>query len=152
MNTKRNRLSYILLALLLTSCSKDIAYKGYSIDEDNLNKIIIGKSSMNDVLNILGSPTTSSLYKQTKFFYISHQYKSRFFSNPKLVNQKITEISFSKNNIAQAISTYSTNDMNSIKFATKQTELVGNKMNPFKQIIGNIGKYNESQDAKKPGT
>ena len=42
--------------------------------------------------------------------------------------------------------------MNSRKFATKQTELVGNKMNPFKQIIGNIGKYNESQDAKKPGT
>ena len=142
----------IFTLILCSACSKDIYYHGYNIDEDAVKKITPSRSNMNEVIAILGTPTTSALYGKPKFFYIYHKYSRRLFQNPKLIDQDILQISFSQNGIVESINRYSFADVSSLKFDKNTTYLPGNDISVIKQIIGNIGKYNNTEGVRKAGT
>ena len=149
-NFKLYSISFILI--LCSACSNEIYNHGYNIDEDMVKKITPSKSNINEVITILGTPTTSALYGEPKFFYIHHKYSRRLFQNPKLIDQDILQISFTQNGIVKSINRYNFADINSLQFDKNTTYLPGNNISVIKQIIGNIGRYNNINEVRKAGT
>lgn len=149
-NFKIIGISFILL--ICTACSKDIRCHGYNFDEDTIKKIVPMKSTLNEVIEYLGTPTTAALYGEPKFFYINHKYKRRLFLNPELIDQNILQISFTQGGTVASIERYGFNDVESFKFDEASTYLPGNNIGALQQIISNIGKYNNTDGIRKAGT
>ncbi|MDJ1257423.1 MAG: outer membrane protein assembly factor BamE [Candidatus Midichloria sp.] len=142
----------LLILLVCTACTKDIRYHGYNLDKEVIKKIVPMKSTLNEVIENLGSPTTATLYGEPKFFYINHKYKRRLFLNPALIDQNILQISFTQGGTVTSIERYSFSDVKSFRFDEASTYLPGNNIGVLQQIIGNIGKYNNADGMRKAGT
>ena len=65
----------LLLFLLTTSCTNNKVVNSHGSTAISLksNKIEILKSNKNDVINILGKPSTISVFDQNLWFYIQRE-------------------------------------------------------------------------------
>ena len=141
------KISVFLLFPLISSCSDRHYSNGYVAASNELSKIQLNKSTEGDVLQILGEPTTKSLYGDKEYFYMQRNYKQKLFFSPKLVKQQVISISFASNNTVKKITNYNTENAIDIKYDNEITPFEGNKIGPFEQILGNFGRF--SSQAQK---
>ena len=137
----------LIVLLTLSGCVKEYYNHGYSFDSDSISSIAVGKSSYDDVIDALGSPTSESTYGVKTVYYISNKTEKTAFLDPKVVEQRVLEINFDSKGIASNINEYSTADRNKIDFASDETSIEGNRVILLEQILGNVGKYNKKQKA-----
>ena len=88
------KILFIILFLLLVNCSSDKVSKnhGFRSLETKYNKIILDQTNKNDILNLIGPPSSISDFNKNKWFYIERRKTNQ--SLIKLGTQKIE-----KNNI-----------------------------------------------------
>lgn len=146
----RNKLKVALCLstiVFLASCGKKIEKMGYLIKESNLELIKPNKSSEQDVISILGDPTTKSIFGTKTYYYMERQYKQVAFFTPKLVEQKIVAVEFKPNNIVDKISIYGKDDAKVLSYDAERVTFEGNKVGVLEQMVDNIGKF--SSQAQK---
>ena len=85
---------FLLFLILLSSCSGNKVSKNHGVLslEDKTNKLVLNKSNKNDILNILGPPSTISTFDENTWIYIER----------KKTNQSIFKLGvkkLSKNNV-----------------------------------------------------
>tara|TARA_B100000965_G_scaffold358916_1_gene338637 strand:+ start:83 stop:541 length:459 start_codon:yes stop_codon:yes gene_type:complete len=85
---------FLLFLILLSSCSGNKVSKNHGVLslEDKTNKLVLNKSNKNDILNILGPPSTISTFDENTWIYIE----------TKKTNQSIFKLGvkkLSKNNV-----------------------------------------------------
>ncbi len=139
----------VTVTFLLSSCAKHEHFNGYSFDQKEIEAIEIGKTSEEDLRNLLGSPTTISNFGDKTYYYISMQQQSEAFLLPHTVAQDVLEITFNQDNRIKDVHSYSLNEARNVNYATGTTELKGNKMTPLEQIFNNIGKFNRPKQPKQ---
>ena len=61
---------FVILILLTTSCSPIVENRGYVFDEKLLDQIKVNETISNDVMDILGSPSTTSAIDSSTSYYI----------------------------------------------------------------------------------
>ena len=83
---------FLLFLILLSSCSGNKVSKNHGVLslEDKTNKIVLNKSNKNDILNILGPPSTISTFDENTWIYRNKKTNQSIF---KLVKK------LSKNNV-----------------------------------------------------
>lgn len=128
--------------LSLSACTKHEYYHGYSFDSKEMVQIKINETSENEVIQLLGSPTTTSLFGDKKYFYIAMHQESEAFFLPYTITQDVLEISFNNSNIVSSTKTYTLNDAKKIEHARNTTKLKGNELTPIEQILSNVGRFN----------
>lgn len=149
-NTKskisKSALSLVFI-LLLASCSQRLETTGYFMNKNKLGLIKINKTSKQEVINILGKPTTKSAFEPEVYYYIERQYEQVAFFTPKLRKQSIISIEFDQKNVVSNIKAYNEKDAKSLNYDDEKVSFEGNKVSPLKQILENIGKL--SSQAQK---
>ena len=138
----------LILILFLASCSKNVESVGYLVNKSALDSIKVNKSSKQEVLDILGEPTTKSAFAPEVYYYIGRQYEQVAFLTPKLKEQKVVSIEFNQKDIVNNIQIYDQNNANSLNYDADKVKFEGNKVSAFKQVFENIGKFS-SQAQKK---
>lgn len=129
-----------ITTMLITGCLKQENHHGYRFEQTGLNRIEIGKTKKQDVLNLLGSPTATSDFGSDTYYYISMDHMQAAFFNPKVEKQKIVEITFSSGEVVDQVKVYDSKDSHKIAYCNKTIDLKGNKVGPLKQILDNIGR------------
>ena len=74
---------------LLTSCSVEIEEHGKRIGTDLLDKIVPGSTQKEQVLSILGAPSTENDFGNKAWFYIASNNKQTALFGDKLVSRAI---------------------------------------------------------------
>ena len=97
----------IVIFLLTISCTNNKVVKNHGLTalEIKANKIKLLKSNKNDVLNIIGKPSTVSLFDENSWFFIGRE----------KVNQSVFKLGKSKiekNNVLEV--TFNTNDIGDV--------------------------------------
>lgn len=129
--------------LCCTSCAQIKTQHGYNFNEENVKKVVVGLSDIYQVMSVMGSPTTTSVYGMPKFFYIKHAYSKVPIGNPVISEQDMMVISFNDNGVVSSIDRYDASVMKKdVKISLASTSLPGNEISIISQIIGNIGRYN----------
>lgn len=146
---------FLLLFILMSAtllgeagCTR-VEVSGNQIDFDRVDQISDG-NTISDVISLMGSPNYTTNYGALEYIYISERLIHKPIFMPHLENLDMVIISFDGSNLVNNIEVKRGLDANStIDSLDDKTIIEGNKLNPFKQIIGNIGKYNTSN--KAPG-
>lgn len=141
-----NKLVITTLILLVCGCISQEQNYGYEKDVHSISKLKINNSSKENVIALLGSPSTISSLDENIWYYINVKTIKKSILKPKVVAQDVLKLTF-KNNILKKIEEHSNKTKKYIKFNESKTKVEGNETNLIKDTLYNMGRFNK--DRKK---
>tara|TARA_Y100001970_G_scaffold7516_1_gene8635 strand:+ start:12777 stop:13247 length:471 start_codon:yes stop_codon:yes gene_type:complete len=119
---------YILFFIILTQCSlnKVILHHGVHNLEQKQTKLRINYSNKNDVLSLIGPPSTKSTFDNDVYIYIERKTSSSKLTKlgkKKLLSNNVLVLEINKDGILQNKEFYNLNDMKDIKFDDEITSV-----------------------------
>ena len=116
-----------LVLILIVNCSgnKVSNYHGAKFLEDKYNEIILDKTNKNDLINLIGPPSTISDFNNNKWFYFERLKANQ--SLLKLGAQKIKKnniliVEINNSGVIKKKKLLDLNDMNDLKYLEISTE------------------------------
>tara|TARA_Y100000591_G_scaffold231715_1_gene202650 strand:+ start:461 stop:913 length:453 start_codon:yes stop_codon:yes gene_type:complete len=123
------KLFYIIFIILVaSSCSINPIdnYHGVAFLEKKQKKLSINKSNKNDIIKILGAPSTESILENDLWIYIENRKsKSSLFKLGKeiVLTNNILVLEIDKKGILKNKKFYDINDLNKINFNKNETKM-----------------------------
>jgi outer membrane protein assembly factor BamE (lipoprotein component of BamABCDE complex) len=115
----------VALGLLLGGCFSETYQRGYIVPEGALEQIPIG-STQEQVLIVLGTPSTVATVSGEAFYYISQRAeRSIGFMPQQVVDQRVVAVYFDKNRRVQRLANYGLQDGKVFDFVTRTTPTGG---------------------------
>jgi outer membrane protein assembly factor BamE (lipoprotein component of BamABCDE complex) len=117
-----------LVCGVLAGCTGEQFQKGYILPPGALEQIPIG-ASQDQVLIVLGTPSTVATLNGEVFYYIS-QRTSRpvMFMNQKVIDQRVIAVYFDKNRQVVRLANYGLKDGKIFDFISRTTATSGQEM------------------------
>lgn len=135
------------LFILLSGCSPRIDHRGKLPDLHEVKKIKINQDTKEDVLRVLGSPSSTSVFEDTTWLYSYKITESVSFFDPKTLDQKLIVIRFDALNRVKEVSIKETPEDDIIPHE-EVTPSVGHERPLLHQIFGNFGRAGRKEDSK----
>lgn len=140
--TGAKRFWIIASLLALVACSPTIATHGHRIDDAALARIEPGRTSRDQVVALLGSPSSWSTFDETSWYYVSQRTERRSFYEADVVDQQVVTINFDDSGLVREIDRVDLADARSIDPVDRKTPTEGNELSVLEQFIGNVGRFN----------
>ena len=114
---------------------------GYVMDENLIAQVRAG-SAAEQVLLVMGSPTTTSTVGGSAWYYISQRtYSALAYSRPAITDQRIFAVYFDKNKKVERVANYGIEDGRVIDLVTRTTPTAGSEQSFLSNAIKNLLKY-----------
>jgi outer membrane protein assembly factor BamE (lipoprotein component of BamABCDE complex) len=134
-------------ALTLAGCSSTISERGDLPDHTRLSEIKPGATTKEQVAQILGSPSSTGVFDDNSWYYISKKTKRTSFFTPKVLDQQVYVVNFNKNDVVASVTHRGLANARNIAPAPGETPSAGRKLSFIQQIIGNMGKFNNTDSS-----
>ena len=117
-----------LVCAVLGACTGEQFQKGYIMPPGALEQIPIG-ASQDQVLIVMGTPSTVATLNGEVFYYISQRSERPVaFMNQKVVDQRVIAIYFDKNRQVRRLANYGLQDGKIFDFISRTTATSGQEM------------------------
>ncbi len=143
---KTHRIAAALaLSLLVSGCFASTYQRGYVFDQTALDQVPVG-ASQEQVLLVLGSPSTIATVSGEVFYYISQKTERKVaFMNPEVIDQRVLAVYFGQDRRVKQIANYGVQDGKLFDFVSRTTPTGGQDLSLVRQILGGllgVGKQN----------
>src|SRR5882724_4217987 len=119
----------LVLGLPLGGCFSETYQKGYIIPDGALEQIPIG-ASQEQVLIVLGTPSTVATVSGEAFYYISQRAERAVaFMMQEVVDQRVIAVYFDKNRRVERLANYGIKDGKIFDFVSRKTPTSGREIN-----------------------
>ena len=120
-------LFFISIFILISNCSFNLVddHHGVFYLDKKQKKIRVNESNTNDILSVLGEPSTKSTFDEDVWIYIERKItNSHFFGKRDLIVNNVMVLDIDDNGILSKKEFYDINDMKKINFDPKRTESI----------------------------
>lgn len=114
--------------------------RGNLIEDDQLQQVVVGVSSRNDVLALLGSPSATGTFDDSEWFYIGGVTRQRPGRLLGIEEQRVVILRFDQRGTLREISRLGLEDGRDIVAVGRITPTPGNDRSFLQQLFGNIGR------------
>jgi outer membrane protein assembly factor BamE (lipoprotein component of BamABCDE complex) len=135
------RMASLALALsLLGACAdQSPGQRGWVLDDKALDQIKPG-SSAEQVVLVLGTPSTTSTVGGKTYYYISQKVKQpMLFMEEKITDQRVVAVYLDKNNKVERVANYGLKDGVIFDFISRTTPTTGNDNSVLGSLFRRIG-------------
>ncbi|MBI4274498.1 MAG: outer membrane protein assembly factor BamE [Rhizobiales bacterium] len=135
-------LAVALVATSLTAggCFQQTFQRGYLVPEGALEQIPLG-STQEQVLVVLGTPSTVATVSGEAFYYISQRaVKEAAFLPQKVVDQRVIAVYFDRDRRVERLANYGLKDGKVFDFVTRTTPSGGQELSYLTYLLKIIGK------------
>jgi len=137
-----------LILLAAPACSPTIDIRGNLPNPDQLVLVKPGDVSRDDVANMLGTPSSTAVFDDETWYYISMRTETKTFFKPKVLDRKVVAVRFDPKGMVKDVRTYTLDDGREIKPIDRETPTAGNEMTFLEQMFGNLGKFSSQKDSR----
>src|SRR5690348_14661019 len=128
----------VMVCGVLAGCTGEQFQKGYILPPGALEQIPIG-ASQDQVLIVLGTPSTVATVNGDVFYYISQKsQRSAAFMPYDVIDQRVVAVYFDKNRKVTRLANYGLKDGKVFDFQTGRTETGGKDLNYLRGILREI--------------
>jgi outer membrane protein assembly factor BamE (lipoprotein component of BamABCDE complex) len=132
----RVSIAIVALAVLLGGCFAETYQKGYIVPEGALEQIPVG-SSQEQVLLVLGTPSTVATVSGEAFYYISQRSERAIaFLPPEVTDQRVIAVYFDRNRRVQRLADYGIKDGKVFDFVSRTTPTGGKENSLIQSMMG----------------
>ena len=121
------KILFILLFLFTLNCTTNKVSKnhGFKLLEQRFDKIIINQTNKNDIMSIIGPPSTKSDFNENIWFYIERRKTNQSLIKlgiKKIEKNNILMVEFNDRGILKNKKLFDLNNMNDIKYVKSITQ------------------------------
>ena len=114
------RILIIILLLLTASCSNNKVVKNHGLRALDIKseRIIISKTNKNDVIDLLGKPSSISLFDENLWLFIQSEKINQSIiklGKAKIISNNVLEVKFNSRGIVEEKKLYQIKDMNDLQ-------------------------------------
>jgi outer membrane protein assembly factor BamE (lipoprotein component of BamABCDE complex) len=132
----------ISFMVVLASCAPITDTRGHNSEAIDLKQIVIGQSRTDDVIAILGSPTTRSNFGDETWYYVNQVKQTRGPFAPEVVDQQVIAVRFNSETTVSDVTEYKKEQGKLVEIVGKTTPSEGHSVTFMEQMLGNFGKFN----------
>jgi outer membrane protein assembly factor BamE (lipoprotein component of BamABCDE complex) len=140
----------VFVALGLAACTPEISTHGYRFDEAALAQLETGRTTRDQTLQLLGSPSSVATFDDKIWYYVSQRTERMSFYQEQVVEQQVIEIAFDDNGVIRSIDRDNLDDAREVALVERTTPTSGSELSLIQQFLGNLGRFNPQQDADAP--
>lgn len=129
----------------VAGCTPQVDQRGNLPDPDQVQLIKPGKSTRDDVLAALGTPSSTMNYGGETWHYISARTETTAFFKPELKDRRVLSIVFDQNGVVRDLSAKGMEDGQEVQNVERITPTAGKELSILEQLLGNVGRF--SKDA-----
>ena len=138
---------FALVFCLLAACTPIQAQRGQIVSDDEIKQLNVGTTAKAEVTALLGSPTTTDPFDDSQWYYIGEDTKQIGIHPPMVVVRRVLSLKFDANGTLTDEKILSEKDAQKIASAPGQTVVVGKEPTVVQQLIGNVGRFNDTGKA-----
>lgn len=141
----------LVLGATLAACGPQVSNLGNKPLATELARIQPGEQTRSQVQEILGSPSSRSLYGEEVWFYIGGTREVVAFFAPEETDRNVVAIAFDEQGVVREVRKLGLEDGEDVAMSKKKTPTAGHDMTVVEQMVGNIGRFNAGPDKKGGG-
>lgn len=136
-----SRAGALACALVLAGCGgfTQSYQRGYLLAEGALEQIPLG-ASQEQVLIVLGTPSTVATVSGEVFYYISQRSEQTAFLPQKVVDQRVIAVYFDKNRRVERLANYGLQDGKIFDYVSRKTPTSGEELSYLSYLFRIIGR------------
>lgn len=138
LRTARAAIAALALGVLLTGCFTETFTRGYVLQEGALEQIPLG-STQEQVLIILGTPSTIATVSGEVFYYISQKTERTAFMPQREIDRRVVAVYFDQNRRVERLANYGLRDGKLFDFVSRTTPTSGEELNYLTYVFKIIG-------------
>jgi len=125
----------LALAISLSGCVGETFQRGYVLPEGALEQIRLG-ASQEQVLIVLGTPSTVATVSGEAFYYISQRAERAVSFMPiKITDQRVVAVYFDKDRRVERVASYGIKDGKVFDFVSRTTPTAGSDISVVKAMF-----------------
>jgi len=101
--------------LALSACGSGVQLRGNTPDPEDVAEIQAGVHSRQDVIDLLGSPSTVSTFEERKWYYIGQKTQQIAFMKPEVLDRNVLVIVFDDAGVVEGTEHYDMADAQEIE-------------------------------------
>ena len=118
---------FIFIFVIISSCTSGKVIKNHGNNLINItnSKLIVNKTNKNDIMDLLGPPSSKSSFNENIWIYIETKKQSTSIfkvGSRKLIKSNVLVVRINERGILEKKDYYNIDDMNSIKFSEQVTQ------------------------------
>ena len=133
----------ILMVAVLACCRTNQV--GDVPPDIRVHAIKAGKHTKEDVIRLLGSPTSITLFEKESWLYIESKEENLVFLPAKEIERKIIKITFNANGVVSKVKELSLDDGKNVAIDNTVTPISGKDLSIIDEFIGNFGRFPASK-------
>jgi outer membrane protein assembly factor BamE (lipoprotein component of BamABCDE complex) len=138
-----------VLGLITTACTPMVQTHGYRLDPERMAQVEPGRTTREEVLQLLGSPSSIATFDQSTWYYITQRTERMSFYQDEVVAQDVVAIRFDDQGTVEEIGARGIDDAREVTLVERETPTSGNELSAIEQFIGNIGRFNMPRDEQR---
>jgi len=141
----------LALPLAVAGCESIVDQRGFAATPGSVEKLEIGAQSREDVVRLIGSPSTVATFNPNVWYYITQKQEYYAFFKPAMLEQNVMQLSFNESGRLTTIKRYDLADSRDIDMVSRITPTAGKEMTVLEQILGNVGRFSGPRQETNPG-
>jgi len=130
-------------ATSLGACVATVDQRGNLPEPENLAQIHPGTTTREQVAKILGTPSSTGVFNDKNWYYISRRTKQVAFFDPDVLDQQVYIVNFDATGVVRGVDHKDLKDGRDIEPAPGATPAPGRELTFLEQVLGNIGRFNK---------
>jgi outer membrane protein assembly factor BamE (lipoprotein component of BamABCDE complex) len=133
--------------LLVSGCTGELNTHGDLVEADRLAQIVPHQNNRNDVLSILGSPSTVSALDGEAWYYIGNRTAEKIaFLRPEVKERQAVVITFNSQGVVESVRTLKSDKDREVQVVERETPTTGSDLTMIEQFLGNLGRFNKDTE------
>lgn len=141
----------LVLPIALAGCEQIVDLRGFAPTPGSVEKIEIGTQSREDVVRLIGSPSSVATFNPNVWYYITQKQETWAFMKPAMIEQNVMQLNFNDSGRLAAIKRYELSDGRDITMVSRITPTAGKELTILEQIMGNVGRFSGPRQDTNPG-
>lgn len=135
----------------MASCAATVDQRGNLPESDKISEIHPGTTTKDQVVKILGTPSSTSTFDDKNWYYISRRTSQLAFFDPKVLDQQVYILRFDDQGVLRTVDHRDLKDGREIEPAPGATPAPGRELTFLEQLLGNVGRFNSAASSSKSG-
>jgi outer membrane protein assembly factor BamE (lipoprotein component of BamABCDE complex) len=137
---------------LFVGCATSVEQRGNLPSQDKIGEVHPGSTTKDEVVKILGSPSSVSIFNDKSWYYISRRTGQVAFFDPNVLDQQVYIVNFDDQGVVSAVDHKGLEDGKEVIPVARATPAPGRELSFLEQVIGNLGKFNKAAAGGGQGT
>ncbi|MGD9616172.1 MAG: outer membrane protein assembly factor BamE [Alphaproteobacteria bacterium] len=139
-----------LAAASAAGCGAAVDQRGNLPEADKLAEIQPGTTTRDQVVKILGTPSSTGVFDDKSWFYISRKTKQFAFLSPNVLDQQVYIVRFDGNGVVASVDRKDLADGRDIEPVPGATPAPGRELTFLEQVLGNMGRFSKGGGSGEP--